>query len=186
MSDTPASAPPFMPGEIIRPSPVLLRYYLIVSLCTGPGFLVAFPMMYFRYITLRYRFDADEDGGVWMSRGILFKKEVSLTYRRIQDIHVTRNIFERWLGLARVSVQTASGSSTPEMVVEGILGADALRDFLYHHMRGAKGQSGEAASPTGPIALEPAGADDEALALLREIRDSLTDMRTRLGAEGRS
>lgn len=165
-------ASPFAPGQVIRPAPVLLRYYLIMSLLAGPFFPFVFLGLYFQYITLRYRFDADEDGGVWMARGLLFKKEVSLTYRRIQDIHVTRNIVERWLGLARVAVQTASASATPEMTVEGVVDADGLRDFLYQHMRGAKGEA--AASGTHP---PQAPADDEALALLREIRDAMADVR---------
>ena len=65
-----------------------------------------------------------------MSWGILMRREIYITYRRIQDIHLTRNIIQRWLGLATISIQTASGSSSPEMNVEGILEADALRDFL--------------------------------------------------------
>lgn len=174
--DTSAStlASPFVPGEIIRPAPVLLRYYLIMSLLAGPFFPFVFLGMYFQYITLRYRFDADEDGGVWMARGLLFKKEVSLTYRRIQDIHVTRNIVERWLGLARVAVQTASASSTPEMTVEGVIDADGLRDFLYQHMRGAKGEA------HAESAAESALADDDVLTLLREIRDAMADVRASL------
>jgi putative membrane protein len=167
----------FRPGEEVRPDRAYLRYALIVSALTGPAFPIVFLSMYFKYITLRYRFDGDEDGGVWMAQGILFKKEVSLTYRRIQDIHVTRNLIERWVGLARVAVQTASGSSTPEMTVEGVLDADGLRDFLYQRMRGAKGQA-------GAVASRPADAldsrDDEALVVLREIRDALGAVRERV------
>ena len=53
-----------------------------------------------------------------MSWGILFRKQIYLTYRRIQDIHVTRNIFHRWFGLAAVAVQTASGTSGAEMTID--------------------------------------------------------------------
>jgi uncharacterized membrane protein YdbT with pleckstrin-like domain len=104
-----------------------------------------------------------------------------LTYRRIQDIHLTRNIVQRWLGLATVSLQTASGASGAEMSIEGILEAEALRDFLYSQMRGARHEpriSGEATASDderGEIKV-PA---DEALVLLREIRDSLAQMAAR-------
>jgi putative membrane protein len=63
---------------------------------------VAFPFAFLpllcRYITLRYRFDKE---GVSVSHGLLWRRETYLTYARIQDIHVSRNIFERWLGLAQ-------------------------------------------------------------------------------------
>lgn len=157
-----ASTAAFDPRQITRPDPALMRYYLIVSLLTGPGFLFAILPMFFKYETLRYRFD---DEGIAMSWGILFRREIYLTYRRIQDIHLTRNLLQRWLGLATVSVQTASGSSGPGMSIDGILQADDLRDFLYTKMRGAREHA----------AVEPAGAApaDEALVLLREIRDAL-------------
>ena len=184
MDDTPLTPMvSFQPGAVIRPAPVLLKYFLICAICTGPAFPFMFLALYFRYITLRYRFDADEDGGVWMARGILFKKEVSLTYRRIQDIHVSRNFIERWMGLARVAVQTASSSSSPEMTVEGVLDADALRDFLYQHMRGAKGLPTDSPGDASPHAD---AEGDEALVLLREVRDSLADLRDRLDAGARS
>ena len=133
----------FNAREIERPDPSLLKYYIIMALLTGPGFIVLFLPMFFKYETLKYRFD---DDGMSMSWGILFRREIYLTYRRIQDIHLTRNIIQRWLGLATVSIQTASGSSTPEMSVEGILEADALRDFLYTKMRGAREHHEEGAS----------------------------------------
>ena len=37
------------------------------------------------------------------------------------EAKATRNIIQRWLGLATISIQTASGSSSPEVNVEGIL-----------------------------------------------------------------
>jgi putative membrane protein len=172
----------FDPRAISRPDPSLMRYYVLVSLLTGPGFPFALLACYFRYISLRYRLD---DEGVWMAHGVLFKKEVNLTYRRIQDIHVTRNIIQRWMGLATVSVQTASGSATPEMTIEGILQADELRDWLYQKMRGAKGQA-EIGAAAGSAAVagtaEPGAPEaDEALVLLRDIRDSLRALQERLG-----
>jgi putative membrane protein len=151
----------FDPSKITRPDSALLKYYLIVSL---PGFFLPILPLLFKYETLRYRFD---DEGVAMSWGILFRREIYLTYRRIQDIHLTRNLLQRWLGLATVSVQTASGSSGPGMSIEGVLQADQLRDFLYARMRGAREHSLPA---DAPAAERPA---DEALGLLRDIRDSL-------------
>ncbi len=67
-----------------------------------------------------------------------FKREVNLTYRRLQDIHLTHNLLQRWMGLATISLQTASGNAGAEMSIEGVLEAEQLRDFLYARMRGAK------------------------------------------------
>jgi putative membrane protein len=176
----------FDPAGITRPDAALLRYYVITTalgtLCILPLTLILLLPSLFKYRTLRYRFD---DEGVSMAWGVLFRREINLTYRRIQDIHVTRNLFQRWMGLATVAIQTASGSSAPEMSIEGILQYEQLRDFLYSRMRGARGETEAKAGETAP---EPA---DEALALLHEIRDALIALRatgdataTRDGEEG--
>lgn len=167
---TPDLAPdslPFDPTTIHRPDPILLTYYVIIAVLTGPVAPITFLPLFFKYHTLRYRFD---DSGVAMSWGILFRRETYLTYQRIQDIHLTRNLIQRWLGLATVSIQTASGNATPEMSIDGVLAAEELRDFLYAKMRGAKGEADS--SPAAPVPAEP----DEALVLLREIRDSLREL----------
>ncbi len=93
------------------------------------------PLRYFRYHTLRYFFD---EQGVTVRWGLLFRREVSLTYARIQDIHLVSNIVERWLGLGRVQVQTASGQAGAEMTIEGLPDFEAVRDELYRRMRGAR------------------------------------------------
>jgi putative membrane protein len=175
MSHTPPS--PNVPGSfdfhaIERPDSSLLKYYFIVSLFAGPAFPFVFVPLLFKYETLRYRFD---DSGVSMCWGILFRRETYLTYRRIQDIHLTRNIIQRWMGLATVSIQTASGSATPEMSIEGIRQVDPLRDYLYAQMRGAKGEPAHSV-PTTPELPCGEAAGDEALQLLREIRDSLRSL----------
>lgn len=170
-----ASLASFDPKSITRPDESLARYYGLISLLmSGPFFPFAFVPLYFKYITLRYHFD---ESGVSMSWGILFKREIHLTYRRIQDIHLTRNLVQRWMGLATVAIQTASGNAGPEMSIEGVLRADELRDYLYRQMRGARGES-EASSemPTQHDLV------DEPLALLREIRDLL---KARSSAAGR-
>lgn len=146
------------PRTITRPDESLLTYYLLISALTLFAFPFVFLPLFIRYKTLHYRFD---DDGVTMSWGFFFRREVYLTYRRVQDIHVTRNLIERWMGLAKVPIQTASGTSGPTMRIEGIRAPETLRDFLYERMRGARDESGESPSET------------EALGLLIEIRDGL-------------
>jgi uncharacterized membrane protein YdbT with pleckstrin-like domain len=119
----------------LQPDRSLLTYYVLSSFMLGPLFPFWLVPMYFRYHTLRYEIDEE---GITMRWGILFRREVSLTYTRIQDIHLTSNFVERWLGLGRIQVQTASGSAKAEMTVEGVRRYEALRNFLYERMRGAR------------------------------------------------
>ena len=159
------NGPTIDPRSIVRPDPLLLTYYVLVSACTMLAFPFVFVPLYIRFKTLRYRFG---DDGVAMTWGLLFHKEVYLTYRRIQDIHVTRNIVERWMGLAKVPIQTASGTSGATMEIVGIRNPELLRDFLYARMRGARTQS---------EAGDAGRNESEALALLKEIRDGLRALR---------
>src|SRR5215472_8522321 len=119
--------------KLNRPDPALWKYYIIRAILTGPGVIASLPYLYFRYHTLEYRFDEE---GIHMKVGILFRREVNLTYTRIQDIHLRSGIIQRWLGLANVQVQTASGSSGPELIIEGFKEYETVRDFLYTRMRG--------------------------------------------------
>ena len=161
--------------QIGRPDGKLLTYYLLLSLLTGPGLIITIWPLLFKYMTLQYKFDAS---GVSMRWGVLFRTEIYLTYRRVQDIHLTRNLLQRWLGLATVSIQTASGSAAPEMKIEGILEVEALRDYLYSEMRGAK-QGGKAIPTAGEggsgqaVSSTDTSSNDETLELLTEIRDQL-------------
>jgi membrane protein YdbS with pleckstrin-like domain len=160
--------------RIERPDPALMSYYVLASLMAGPFFPFVLLPLYFRYHTMRYRFT---DEGVSMRWGILFRKEINLTFARIQDIHLTSNFVERWLGLARIQIQTASGSAKAEMTIEGIREARTLRDFLYSRMRGAKGLSGGGSRPV-PDARAAAGAAGDAAAVLREAVEELRAIRT--------
>ncbi|MEO8096427.1 MAG: PH domain-containing protein [Acidobacteriota bacterium] len=119
---------------ITRPHPNLMTYYVIISLATLPAFPIVMLVNYFRYHTMRFRFDQE---GISMSWGILFRHQTVLNYARIQDVHLRSNLIERWLGLARIDIQTASGSSSAEVTLEGLLQFEAVRDFLYSRMRGA-------------------------------------------------
>src|ERR1041384_823580 len=96
---------------------------------------------------MRYRFDAE---GIHMRWGILMRHEIMLNYSRIQDIQLRSNVIERWLGLTRIEIQTASGSAGSEMVLEGLLNFVQGRHFpfcgvrrAHHHRRPAHTAGGE-------------------------------------------
>jgi putative membrane protein len=149
--------------SIERPAPNLMTYYLLSSFVLGPLFFILLIPLYFRYHTLRYRFDEE---GISMRWGILFRREINLTYARIQDIHLRSNFVERWLNLARVEVQTASGSSGAEMT--------------YTRMRGSHDQRKTATrAPTASARVDTAVMQDlaqvlrEVTAELRAVREAL-------------
>ncbi|HVE70780.1 MAG TPA: PH domain-containing protein [Thermoanaerobaculia bacterium] len=154
--------------SIHRPSPALFKYYVLSSFLLGPLFFVPLIYLYFRYHTMRYEFDEE---GISMSWGILFRRQITLTYARIQDIHLTSNVLERWLGLARIQIQTASASASAEMTIEGVHEFEAVRDFLYSKMRGVRGSGGQAILPVPQEGLT--AALQEVTAALREVREAL-------------
>jgi len=161
-----------------RPCAALWRLYVIRAILSGPGIIFALPYLYFRYHTLRYRFDEE---GIHMRYGFFFRREVNLTYARIQDIHLSSGFIQRWLGLADVLVQTASGSAGAEMIIEGFNEFEAIRDFLYTRMRGYHGASAKPAAqaPAGSTNA-PSAEGNEAVALLLAIRDELRQTREEL------
>lgn len=157
---------------IEKPHSNLFKYYLISAILTGPGFLVMFPLMLCRYVTLRYKFDEE---GITVKWGLLFRKEVHLTYNRIQDIHLLSGIIQRWLGLADIQIQTAAGSSAAEMVIEGILEFEDVRDFLYSKMRGYRDSTvsgSNTAQKTYSVESDPSRTTELLEGILNELKAS--------------
>ncbi len=171
MNPPPNDAPIF---ALERPHRDLWKYYILSSLVIPPLIPFVLPYLYFRYRTMRFKFT---DEGISMSWGILFRRQVIINYARIQDIHIRSNLVERWLGLAKVLVQTASGSSGAEMTLEGFKEYEAVRDFLYSKMRGVKDPAQK--SPVlshGHLTTH----DAELAAALREVAHELRETRLAL------
>lgn len=196
--ESPEEAPSaYSPGlyaveNVTRPDSRLLGLYALrtLALCLlGPWFLLALVPLYFKYRTLRYRFD---DEGIATRWGLLWRREIHLTYPRIQDIHVSRSLFERWLGLATIHVQTASGNAGAEMSLVGLTDHDLIRDFLYFRMRGtddwpAAGGRPNAVDASTEHSFEPGAppADPDAtLLLLRELLEETRRLRQTLQKRG--
>lgn len=173
---------------IDRPDPRLMTYYFLTALVVPPAFPVLILVLYFRYHTMRYRFDGE---GVSMRWGILFRREILLNYARIQDIQIRANLVERWLGIARIELQTAAGSSGAEMTLEGFVNYEEVRDFLYERMRGARGQTPHPERAfagvvrTGTASAPGHAGDPELAAVLREVAAEVRALRSDLEKGGR-
>ena len=161
-----------------RPHRNLFTYYLLSLLVFPPLLPVLILPAWFRYSTMRYKFTNE---GISMSWGILFRREIIVNYARIQDIHLRSNFVERWLGLARVLVQTASGNAGAELTLEGLQEFEAIRDFLYSRMRGVKDHARPAATESTPPPSH-ATSDPELAATLREVAAELRAVRLALAA----
>lgn len=161
----PSQAPPGHIASIQRPCPALMKYYVLKALAANLAAPVTLLLLYFRYHTMRYRFDAE---GIHMTWGILKRNEIMLNYSRIQDIHLQSNVVERWFGLTRIEIQTASGGGGSDMTLEGIADYAAMRDFLYSRMRGAHHE--HEVSPTAP-------PPDSLAAILMEVAGELRAVR---------
>lgn len=161
--------------SIEKPAPNLLKLYFLRSLIILPLFPITFAVLLCRYYTLRYNFDSD---GITVKWGLLFRREINLTYSRIQDIHVHAGLLQRWLDLADLKIQTASGSAEAEIIVEGLHEYAEIRDFIYTRMRGYKlpdkNKSKNAADNTSST------ENDEIVALLNQITEELKKTRKTL------
>jgi putative membrane protein len=163
---------------IERPHRSLWKYYLLCCFAIPPLFPFLVLPAWFRFHTMRYKF---ADDGISMSWGILFRREVIIQYARIQDIHIRSNVVERWLGLARVLVQTASGNAASEMTLEGLREFNAIRDFLYSKMRGVKSHSSsESIAGSGSSSTD----DADVAATMREVAEELRKIRLAMESGG--
>ncbi|MBL9189772.1 MAG: PH domain-containing protein [Opitutaceae bacterium] len=169
---------------IERPHQNLFTYYALTLLVFPPLLPILILPAWFRYHTMRYKFTAE---GISMSWGILFRREIIVNYARIQDIHLHSNFVERWLGLAKVKIQTASGNSGAEMTLEGLQEFEAVRDFLYARMRGVKDHPESHAHPhPGAPGGMASAADAELAAVMREIVAELRALREELARRPRA
>jgi putative membrane protein len=75
-----------------------------------------------------YRIELGEQG-IALDYGVLSKTHETLPYPRIQDIVITRNVLERVMGLATLTIQNASGQRQ-RIPALGVDTAGALRDEL--------------------------------------------------------
>jgi hypothetical protein len=159
---TGAPIPPEI-ASINRPREELLTWYILRALATLIVFPITMVYFYFRYHTMRYKFDTE---GIHMSWGILMRHEIMLNYSRIQDIQLHSNVVERWLGLTRIEVQTAAGAADSEMTLEGLPDPEGMRDFLYSRMRGGH-----------PAADANTGGREPLEAVLLEVASELRSIR---------
>lgn len=136
-------------------------YSILVWWLIGPG------LRYLWFINLHYSIESER---VVIQKGILTKKNISIPFSAVTDFTLNRSLFDRWLGIGSLFVQTA-GQGPQSAIHEGRL--DGLVEFesLYHELRAkVKAYRGSQQQDGAPPVVEP-NTDAEVLqAILEELK----------------
>jgi len=121
----------------------------------GLGFLVGAAYGALSYLRYTYRITEDTFD---VFSGVLARREREIPHRRVQNVDVTRNVWQKLLGLAVVRIETAGGGST-EASLEFVSVAEAER--LERTLRERRVAARDADEP-GEESPGPDGSVDEA------------------------
>lgn len=102
-----------IPYETIYEEVMLfLRFgYLIVALAVFSGLLLAWIISVILTLLANYQFTIQvDDDHIYITRGLLEKKKISVPFKRIQGIKVSRNPLRELFGYGVVTVESAGGS----------------------------------------------------------------------------
>jgi uncharacterized membrane protein YdbT with pleckstrin-like domain len=94
--------------------------------------LIAPGLRYLWFINLHYSIESER---LVIQKGILTKVSISIPYSAVTDFTLNRSLFDRWLSMGSLFVQTA-GQGAQAAIHEGRL--DGLVEFetLHHELRG--------------------------------------------------
>ncbi|NQV41207.1 MAG: PH domain-containing protein [Candidatus Marinimicrobia bacterium] len=126
------------------------------------GFLIAIwiftPWLQYLWITnLRYSI---EDERLSIHKGILNKQDVSIPYSAVTDFTLSRSLYERWLDIGTILVQTAGQGAQAgghEGKLVGLVDFDSLHAVLREKIKIYRGQGAQELKSVSQSEL--AGAD---------------------------
>lgn len=97
----------------------------------------------FRYLTLRWRYDADE---LVVREGWIFRSERHVPYARIQNVDLKQNVLHRALSVAEVKIETAGGADAEvSLSVVGLAAYEELRERAFAGRAAARAKIAAAA-----------------------------------------
>ena len=144
-------------------------------------FVASIPITYFlQRLNYEMRWYIVTDRSLRIRSGVVWLREMTMTFANIQGIRVNANPIERWLGLANVEVQSAGGGGSTEHghpssghvgTFAGVDNAEAIRDLLVDRLRVYRdsGLGEKTVEAQVPPALSAAG---EVLQETRALRDA--------------
>lgn len=124
-------------------------------------------LRYLWFINLQYSI---EDERLVIQKGILTKKNISIPYSAVTDFTLNRSLYDRWLNIGSLFVQTA-GQGAQAAIHEGRL--DGLVEFesLFITLRGkVKAYRGDMLGETVATPEATAGDSEVLLSILDEIK----------------
>ena len=140
-----------------------------------------------RRINFRLRWYVVTDRSLRIRSGVFAIKELTMTYRNVQEIRVTAGLLENAMGLATVEVHAAGGGGGNQKQrggaghvgkLEGLSNANEIRDLIVERLR----QYRDAGLGDPMTASTAHGADLASLTAARTVLDEARAMRAALAA----
>jgi uncharacterized membrane protein YdbT with pleckstrin-like domain len=132
--------------------------------------VIAYPILYLWYRNLEYRVYEDR---VCIHKGILTKTQQNIPFRAITDFALVRTLYDRFLGIGSIKIQTAgkhiSSSSQYEGNLAGLINYEQLHTDLRERVKKLHPVSGSVITRESE---KPADTEvwQEMLKELKEIR----------------
>lgn len=175
-------------GATLAPNvaPLVRTILQTLWLAAAVLFLLSLPVTYFiQRLNYEMRWYVVTDRSLRIRSGVIWLKEITMTFANIQGIRVKANPLERFLGLANVEVESAGGGSLgPHGTSSGHLArfealdnAEEIRDLLVDRLRAYRDSGlGEKTVEAVAEATEPPAllAARQVLLEARALRHALT------------
>ncbi len=132
-----------------------------------------------QYISRRYYEHLEcrlTDSHLEFKKGVLFRVEKTIPLENIQDLTFIDNPFLRWFDLRILKIETA-GSSNPQgsdMKLIGIIDTPTFKEKVLEQRTLIRNKAMNMMGGGGQ-----ASGDDESIALLKEIRNLLTEIKNK-------
>ncbi len=113
---------------------------------------------WFQYLWITRLSYSIEDERVVIHKGIIVKKSVSIPYAAITDFTLSRSLYERWLEIGTILIQTAGQgvqAGGHEGRMEGLVDFETLHSSLRARVKAIRGTGqGDQAMETPPTDLD--------------------------------
>ena len=115
---------------------LLILFWQVVTpmwvdvLVIGFWTLLGITQLVFIFKGFKYKGFAIRERDLTFKKGWLFKKQVTVPFKRIQHVDIKQGVIERAYGLARLNVYTAGGNAS-DLSVPGLLINDARQFKSY-------------------------------------------------------
>jgi len=141
------------------------------------------------------------DRSMRIRRGVWTIVEQTLSFINIQNISVEQGPLERFFGISRIVVDTAGGGVVVQpqqgavvknhhrAIMAGLDNAQEIRDLIVNYLKsiphasGVDGHDGVRGPGKGPVRPGARGFSPQEIERLRQIRDEMKHLRTRLAPD---